>query len=223
MLVKNFVGEMHVCDSGCGACSNDHYEPQGLAFMARIVKPGMNVLDIGAHVGLYSCYASTLLNRLGTIHAFEPEATAIELLKKNKILYPDITIHESATWSKNGELGINLSNPGQHWVEPDGKGIVGVALDSYFPGCIKFDFIKIDVEGAEYHTLLGMVRMLKKHRPRGIFIEVAGHHLAKFGHTVKNIADFMIDIGMESNSHPGKDIFSIPEGVIGKVHYIPMR
>ena len=41
----------------------DGFEPTGRAFVQRFLRPGMTVLDIGAHHGFYTLLASKLVDR----------------------------------------------------------------------------------------------------------------------------------------------------------------
>src|SRR5260370_10716997 len=48
------------------------FETAELAFVKRFLKPGMTVLDLGAHHGLYTLLASKCVGRDGRVIAFEP-------------------------------------------------------------------------------------------------------------------------------------------------------
>ena len=48
-----------------------HFEENGRALFRRIIKPGMTVVDVGAHAGLYTMIASKLVGAEGRVVAFE--------------------------------------------------------------------------------------------------------------------------------------------------------
>src|SRR4030095_9112677 len=51
--------------------------------VATYLKPGMNVIDVGANVGLYSILADKLVAQGGKIWAFEPSSESYQRLLRN--------------------------------------------------------------------------------------------------------------------------------------------
>src|SRR6202166_2263762 len=49
-----------------------NFEKAEMAFVERFLRPGMIVLDLGAHHGLYSLLASKIVGAEGRVFAFEP-------------------------------------------------------------------------------------------------------------------------------------------------------
>jgi FkbM family methyltransferase len=52
-------------------------------WMAETLQPGMTVIDIGAHVGVYSMLAARLVGPAGVVHAIEPQERCIEFIERN--------------------------------------------------------------------------------------------------------------------------------------------
>ena len=121
------------------------------------------ILDLGAHIGLFSLYAS-VLNPLVKILTFEPEENNFGSLKKNFKLNKinNVIAKNVAVSSKEGEVVLNLSE--------DSHNHSLVQVDDYFIGekkvqCTtlekifeknrveKCTLIKMDVEGAEFDIL----------------------------------------------------------------------
>src|SRR5712692_2967903 len=50
----------------------ESFETAELAFVGRFLRPGMTVLDLGAHHGLYTLLASKRVGPMGIVIAFEP-------------------------------------------------------------------------------------------------------------------------------------------------------
>src|SRR4051794_1920829 len=48
------------------------YEGPEVRFMSRWVRPGDTVVDVGAHVGLFTLHAARLVGPVGRVLAFEP-------------------------------------------------------------------------------------------------------------------------------------------------------
>src|SRR5450631_2459974 len=59
------------------------WEPAMTEVFERIVKPGAQVLDIGAHIGYFTTLACALAGDSGRVDAFEPHAGSYELLCAN--------------------------------------------------------------------------------------------------------------------------------------------
>jgi len=58
------------------------YEKENFQFLKRHVKPGDQVLDIGAHIGLFATAAAQLTGNNGKVYAFEPAAETQVLLRQ---------------------------------------------------------------------------------------------------------------------------------------------
>src|SRR6267143_2214012 len=51
--------------------------------LQRLVRPGMSVIDVVANIGLYSLLLSRLVDRNGSVLAFEPEPSLFATLREN--------------------------------------------------------------------------------------------------------------------------------------------
>jgi len=145
---------------------NGIYEPMETALIQQLIGPGDNVVDIGAHIGYYTLIMSKLVGPTGTVFAFEPDKTNFELLRKNvevngctNVMLENMVITDTVEPVRLFNIGES-SNPtivgsGEQFTLVD-----GTSLDTYFRG-IKINFIKMDVEGAEYLVLKGATRILQ--------------------------------------------------------------
>ncbi|AJM91248.1 FkbM family methyltransferase [Nitrosopumilus piranensis] len=59
------------------------YEPGTTNFLKKILKKGMNVINIGANIGYFTLLAARQIGPEGKVFAFEPFPKTVELLKKN--------------------------------------------------------------------------------------------------------------------------------------------
>lgn len=134
------------------------------------VKPGMTVLEIGANVGFYTLLFSGLAGEKGRVLAFEPDPENFRLLSKSAAgsATANITCRQAAVADKGGALKLFLSeeNRGDHRVYDSGEGrgcveVQAVSVDEALGRGARADFIKMDIQGAEYRALLGMESTVK--------------------------------------------------------------
>ena len=141
-----------------------------LAF-EREIKPGSVLYDIGANVGYFSLLASVLVGENGKVFAFEPLPRNIQFLKKhisiNKLT--NIEVIETAVSSQTGQAFFELgaSTAMGHLSDSGGLQVQMVSLDDLVSnGELKPpDYIKLDVEGAEYDALRGAEAVIDKFHP----------------------------------------------------------
>jgi len=146
----------------------DRFELGTSRLLSSLLRPGMVVIDIGAHVGYYSLLAAQHVGADGLVFAFEPEPANHALLLRNIELngYRNIVPMRQAVADNKDRATLFLASldNGRHSMYNHGlpqSGSVEIEttdLDSFLEekGCSKVDLIKIDVEGAEPRVLKGM-------------------------------------------------------------------
>lgn len=146
------------------------------------------IIDIGANVGLMTLQFSKLVPN-GRVFSFEPTHYALERLKKNLSLNPELAknvtvinafvseksetnpdIIAYSSWKVNGEQAANL-HPVHLGTPKDAKGVPSVSLDDFADQqqFAKIDFIKVDTDGHEYEVFKGAAKAIAKYRPKIIF------------------------------------------------------
>ncbi len=155
------------------------------------VHKNTRVLDVGASFGFYSIYCSKV--REARVIAFEPTRQSYALLQDNIRLNSVKTIEtynyavgrqrEKAKlyYGKNCHGGNSLLGKGSNY-----EIVEVVPLDSVVEHA---DFVKIDVEGAEYEVLMGMSKLLSTSKPVLLFevsrdAERIKSYLQSFGYEV---------------------------------------
>ena len=160
------------------------YEPGTTRLFEEMVKPGMVVIDIGAHVGYYTLLAAKLSGPKGRVYAFEPDKDNHALLLKNIGLngYDNVVAAQIAMSDRvgNSTLYLTALDSGRHSMYHHGLPERGEAtvetttVDSFLEseGWPSVDLIKIDVEGAEPAVLDGMTRMLEESGKLKLIVEL---------------------------------------------------
>lgn len=80
----------------------NRHEIETTAQLAQLVKPGMVVLDIGAHVGYYARKFSALVGEKGRVIAFEPHPRTHQVLKQNVEKLSNVTSLQMAVAEQEG-------------------------------------------------------------------------------------------------------------------------
>lgn len=147
------------------------YEMNKRLAFEREIAPGTVMYDIGANVGYFSLLAAELVGPKGLVYAFEPLPRNVEFLEKHiKINKCDnIKIVAAAVSDHSGEAHFDLgaSTAMGHIAESGGIQVRMVALDEMLAaGELRPpDYMKVDVEGAEYEALKGARTLLEKYHP----------------------------------------------------------
>lgn len=155
------------------------YEKEHYDLLKEYLKPGMQVLDIGAHIGLFSVACSRLTENTGKIICFEPTPGTFSILKETlKLNHCDnVTAVQAAVSNKNGMAtfyeskaneGCNSNSLVKNRSEREFSAydVKLVTIDSITAdNLLKPSFIKIDVEGAELDALKGGIQTFKTLKP----------------------------------------------------------
>jgi FkbM family methyltransferase len=152
------------------------------------INSDFTIIDIGANVGLMTLQFAKLVPN-GKVYSFEPTFYALERLKKNLSLNPDlaknVTVINSfvsensssnpdivaySSWKVNGERGNN-DHPVHLGTPKNAEGVPSISLNDFVENqkIEKIDFIKIDTDGHEYEVFKGAQKAIAKYRPKIIF------------------------------------------------------
>lgn len=168
-----------------------------LSFVKQFIDPDKNILDIGANIGVHSVVYSNYLKH-GNVYSFEPQKVIYDLLVsnlhvnncKNVIAYNFGASNVDDTFYMNAHYDT-LDNQGAFRIcskdESTGLTIQCKRIDDL--NIENVGYVKIDVEGHEYETLLGMQTLLEKNKPN-LLIEI--HESSP---TKNNVLMFLEKIG----------------------------
>jgi FkbM family methyltransferase len=150
------------------------YEPHVPAFMRNYIKPGMNVIDIGANIGYFTMLASTLVGDNGGVIAFEPNSENARLIlldieinrARNVRLLPVALSNSMGNAYFSTHLGSNggfLPSSAEILQSAQCVVVPIFRLDQLIHD--RVDVMKIDVEGAEGLVVDGGWSTIENRRP----------------------------------------------------------
>ena len=152
-------------------------------------------LDVGAHIGKYALQVAKIVGGKVKVIAIEPFIECYKDLNKSTELndFNNVTPLNIAAWNKSSNLKLFIGNKrGLNSIKYDkGLGYVEVeakALDMVLSqiNVNRVDWIKIDVEGAEYEVLQGLKNTLKKDSPK-LVVEVKKENKRKVLNIMKEL------------------------------------
>jgi FkbM family methyltransferase len=162
---------------------NDVYEPGITRLFDKLIKPGMTVVDIGAHIGYFTLIAAQKSGLTGRVYAFEPAPDNYEILTKNITLneYENVIPIQKAVCDVDGTTSFYMHvDTVAHSLYPTtigrGKSTINVettSLDHFFEqeGWPPVNLIKMDIEGAEAAALAGMRKLIQRNKTMYLFLE----------------------------------------------------
>ncbi|MBI4598371.1 MAG: FkbM family methyltransferase [Candidatus Omnitrophica bacterium] len=186
------------------------YEPNEFAWLRRILEPGMTVIDVGAHFGLYTLCAARAVGERGVVIAIEPSQREVERLKRNLDLNSVRNVRVRAEALHNTECEVSLAVAAEGH---SGRNTLGEFADED-TWCLRrearqarrldavvqeerlssVDLIKMDVEGAELFVLHGALDTLLRFRPT-LMIELSDRSLQHQSATSRQVLEFLEGLG----------------------------
>lgn len=162
------------------------------------------VLDCGAHIGLSVLYIKQICPT-AHITAYEPDKYNFELLSKNVVAQglSNITLENKAIWKEVTTLqfegGVDM---GSHLLTGEGDtlfeggetySVKTTRLRDVLLAHTRIDFLKLDIEGAEYEVMKDIQDLLP--RVGNFFLEYHGHF--NEGHKLSEMLDMLVRNGFE--------------------------
>ena len=147
-----------------------------VSLFTQILKPGHHAVEAGSNVGSHTVFISKAVGDAGQVFSFEPMRFTHQLLNANLALNEcfNVQTFKAAVGNENGEIQFPVINP--QWGKSNFGGVSAhnlvnaptdavpvIAMDSM--SFERLDFMKADIEGAEYVFLQGAQATIGKHRP----------------------------------------------------------
>ncbi len=183
-----------------------NYEKDTTDLFKRIIKPGMTVIDIGAHIGYFTRLFSRLAGSQGAVFSFEPDPYNYSLLKKNVERLANTQIINAAVSDKSGMIDFYEveDSTGCHTTVPTTApakklSVRAVTIDGFAQEKnLTVDVIKMDIEGGEPRALVGMKELLSQKRPLRIVLELQPDALSAAGTGAKEVVASLKDCGFKA-------------------------
>jgi FkbM family methyltransferase len=152
-------------------------------FLSRLLRPGDEVVDVGANVGVYTLFLADRVLPGGQVVAFEPDDVNLERLHENlhRNQFDHVRVEPSAVGDRCGEgrfLAGQDSVGHLADVPADAGRVVTVAvttLDASL-GDLTPIFCKVDVEGHEEAVVAGAQLLMRRGYPVVWQLEVNSDH-----------------------------------------------
>ena len=181
---------------------------------------GATVFDVGGELGLEAQQLSVIVGDQGRVFTFECFPKHLETLGELAKKHPNITVIDKACWNKpetltfyegltdgsgsaiaevKGQRGQQLAN-----TEKKGFDVEAETLDVLWRKYADekpIDFLKMDIEGAEYEALEGAKVLLKKTKK----IVVAAYHIRDGVRTADKVSEALkaagFNVRIDENDH----------------------
>jgi FkbM family methyltransferase len=180
--------------------------------LRKLVQPSSVVLDIGANIGVHTLLLADAVGPSGRVLSFEPTDFAIQKLRRNLDLNPDLAMrvkpyHCFLASNDGAEVPISIYSS---WPLTDAEDLHQKHLGQAMPtqaalarsidgvlaelGDPTVQLVKMDVDGFESEVLRGATALLRDSRP--IFMmELSPYVLLERGSSVEELISFFIPNG----------------------------
>ena len=145
------------------------YDALQTELFKQTLKPGMNVIDVGANIGYYTLLAAKLVG-IGRVWSIEPEPQNFNDLTRNVALngFLNVTALNVAVGDRKGytPLYVSAISAGTHstvCTSNSSKTTISVEirpLDDIIPRGTGIDLVKTDTEGGDFAVLRGAKRLI---------------------------------------------------------------
>lgn len=184
------------------AIAMNSYEMVIVSLMRRLLRPGDTFVDGGANLGVLSLIGGKLVGPTGKVVAFEPQPAALQRMRENLALNPQLTnieLVEQGVWHEPGGFtmyhfeddgidGVSMGKRSDKAVAQE-IAIKTTRIDAVVDGPVKL--IKLDVEGAELAALQGASGLLNEGAMPHVIAELKGITAQAFGYDPIEVVDYL--------------------------------
>lgn len=174
-------------------------------YLRNVLRPGMNVIDVGANIGYFTLLMARAVGAEGSVLAIEPDPETFRILRANLALGRADNVEALPVAATRGNLLVTMSrspeNLGAHkgFVEPGAADLVpvqGIRLDDVLARDSPIGFIKIDIEGMDHAAIEGLARTIQRWKPT-LLAEFNPANIEAFGDDPHDVLALYRDYGLE--------------------------
>jgi FkbM family methyltransferase len=189
-----------------------HHSLNVIKFLDIYLRPEMAFADIGANIGEVTLYAAKRLSH-GRVLSFEPSPAIFAQLSRNVALnhFPQVEVFNIGLYDREDVLPFFVEEENLFGMANHGLGTVfGAAMDKQTgvvrlrkfddvaveAGLQRLDFLKVDVEGAEWMVLKGAEECIRRFRPV-IVAESSAGNFERAGYAPKDLYQYLESLGYQ--------------------------
>jgi len=182
---RRWWGGMRLTLPRSGSAAAAYYRTFPSESVARrfeeVLEPGMTVVDVGAHVGVYTLLAARLVGRTGSVHALEPQGDCCDFIASNAQAngIGNITVRREALAAEPGavDLLVDPRSLGGRIAAAGAEGglrLRATTLDEFAEEAEieQIDLLKLDAAGNEEAVLAGSRDLLARGAIREIVLKL---------------------------------------------------
>jgi len=173
------------------------HERGEVKFLESIVKKGMNVIDIGANVGITTVTVARKIGRRGKLYSFEPTPEYFNILKENISSngLENVKVYELAVTAQVGRVPFSQKELSSGIVFEEGAKkfeVSTTSIDRFLSEekIERIDLINMDCEGSELLVLKGAQKTLWENKVK-IFCEIHHDFLKQLGQSVEELVQYL--------------------------------
>jgi len=183
------------------------WEPHVEAVLRRVLKPGMQVAEVGASLGFHTLVMAEAVGPTGHIHAFEPYPKVLPLLRNTlasnrfmdrvtlrevAVLHAPGDVHFAADPSQAGSAHLAIPVAAASYTES--FAVPATRLDDALADVPVLDLLRMDSEGTEGLVLLGAQQIMERSPKLVVVMEWSPAMLAARG-DVAELANWIVSLG----------------------------
>ena len=158
--------------------------------LRNVLRPGDNVVDVGANIGTLALCAASAVGESGHVLAMEAHPRTFGFLQGNLRLNQAQNVEALHLAAGDVEGRISITDASGHSISVPMR-----TLDQLLPGFSPVRLLRIDVEGFELAVLRGAGSLLQ--RTEYVYLECWDRHVERYGFRLPEVMRLLAAAGLE--------------------------
>jgi len=175
-------------------------------FLESIVKEGMNIIDIGANIGITTVPVAKRIGEGGKLYSFEPVPEYFDTLRKNlsSNRLENVRVYERAVTDQGGRINFYQKGLSSGIIFEEGAKkfeASATTVDRFLSEqkIERIDLINMDCEGSELLVLRGAKETLRRNKVQ-IFCEIHHDFLKQLGQSIGDLVKYLQSLEFQVHS-----------------------